>query len=52
MTTKENQEKLDINVLLRRATQLNQPENEKVYFLGDYVAVRSETNELDHVCDN
>ena len=31
-------------VLLRRATLLNQPENEKVYSLGDYVAVRSETN--------
>ena len=24
---------------------LNQPENEKVYSLGDYVAVRSETND-------
>ena len=32
-------------VLLRRATQLSQPENEKVYSLGDYVAVRSETND-------
>ena len=32
-------------VLLRRATLLNQPENEKVYSLGDYVAVRSETND-------
>ena len=32
-------------VLLRRATLLSQPENEKVYSLGDYVAVRSETND-------
>ena len=32
-------------VLLRRATLLCQPENEKVYSLCDYVAVRSETNE-------
>ena len=32
-------------MLLRRATMLNQPENEKVYSLGDYVAVRSETND-------
>ena len=32
-------------VLLRRATLLRQPENEKVYSLGDYVAVRSETND-------
>ena len=32
-------------VLLRRATLLSQPENGKVYFLGDYVAVRSETND-------
>ena len=31
-------------LLLRRATLLSQPENEKVYSLGDYVAVRSETN--------
>ena len=30
---------------LRRATLLNQSENEKVYSLGDYVAVRSETND-------
>ena len=30
-------------MLLRRAT--SQPENEKVYSLGDYVAVRSETND-------
>ena len=30
-------------VLLRRATLLSQPENGKVYSLGDYVAVRSET---------
>ena len=32
-------------VLLRRATLLSQPENGKVYSLGDYVAVRSETND-------
>ena len=32
-------------VLLRRATLLRQPENEKVYSLGDYVAVRSETDD-------
>ena len=32
-------------VLLRRATLLSNPENEKVYSLGDYVAVRSETND-------
>ena len=32
-------------VLLRRATLLSQPENEKVDSLGDYVAVRSETND-------
>ena len=32
-------------VLLRRATLLSQPENEKVYSLGDYVAVSSETND-------
>ena len=31
--------------LLRRATLLSQPENEKFYSLGDYVAVRSETND-------
>ena len=31
-------------VLLRRATLLSQPENEKVYSLGDYVAVCSSTN--------
>ena len=30
-------------VLLRRATLFSQPENGKVYSLGDYVAVRSET---------
>ena len=30
-------------MLLRRATLLGQPENAKVYSLGDYVAVRSET---------
>ena len=32
-------------VLLRRATLLSQPENKKFYSLGDYVAVRSETND-------
>ena len=32
-------------VLLRRATPLSQPENEKVYSLGDYVAVCSETTD-------
>ena len=32
-------------VLLRRAALLSQPENEKVYSLGDYVAVCSETND-------
>ena len=32
-------------MLLRRATLLSQPENVKVYSLGDYVAVRSETND-------
>ena len=32
-------------VLLRRATLLSQPENDKVYSLGDYVTVRSETND-------
>ena len=32
-------------VLLRRATLLNQPENEKVYSLDDNVAVCSETND-------
>ena len=32
-------------VLLRRATLLSQPENAKVYSLGDYVALRSETND-------
>ena len=32
-------------VLVRRATMLSQPENEKVYSLGDYVAVRSEAND-------
>ena len=39
-------------VLLRRASLLSQPENEKAYSLGDYVAVRSETNDCNvHVCD-
>ena len=32
------------HVLFRRATLLSQSENKKVYSLGDYVAVRSETN--------
>ena len=32
-------------VLLRTATLFRQPENEKVYYLGDYVAVRSGTND-------
>ena len=32
-------------VLLRRPTLLGQPENEKVYSLGDYVAVCSETTD-------
>ena len=32
-------------LLLRRATLLSQPENEKVYSLGDYVAVSSETTD-------
>ena len=32
-------------VLLRRATLLSQPENVKVYSLGDYVAVCSETTD-------
>ena len=32
-------------VLLRRATLLSQPENGKVYSLGDYVTVHSETND-------
>ena len=32
-------------VLLRRATLFSQPENEKVYSLGGYVTVRSETND-------
>ena len=32
-------------MLLRRATLLIEPENDKVYSLGDYVAVRSETND-------
>ena len=30
---------------LTRTTLLSQPENGKVYSLGDYVAVRSETND-------
>ena len=32
-------------VFLRRATLLSQPENEKVYSLGDYAVVRSKTND-------
>ena len=32
-------------MILRRATLLSQPENEKVYSLGDYVAVCSETTD-------
>ena len=32
-------------MLLKRTTLLSQPENEKVYSLGAYVAVRSETND-------
>ena len=32
-------------MLLRRATLLSQPENGKVYYLGDYVDVRSETTD-------
>ena len=32
-------------MLLRRATLLSQPENEKVYSLGDYVAVCSEATD-------
>ena len=32
-------------MLLRRATLLSQPENEKVYSLDDYVAVCSETTD-------
>ena len=32
-------------VLLRRATLLSQPENKKVYSLGDYVAVCSGTSD-------
>ena len=32
-------------MLLRRATLLSQPENGKVYSLGDHVAVRSKTTD-------
>ena len=32
-------------MLRRRATLLSQPENEKVYSLGDCAVVRSETND-------
>ena len=42
---KGEQTKAGHYVLLRRATLLSQPENEKVYSLGDYVAVLSETND-------
>ena len=31
--------------MLLKRTLLSQPENEQVYSLGDYVAVRSETND-------
>ena len=37
-------------VLLRRAILLSQPENEKVYSLGDYVAVCSATTDW-FMCD-
>ena len=37
-------------VLLRKATLLSQPENEKVYSLGDYVAVHSETKNDWFIC--
>ena len=37
--------KTGLYVLLRRATLLSQPENEKVYSPGDYVAVCSETTD-------
>ena len=42
---KGEQTKAGHYVLLRRATLLGQPENEKVYSLDDRVAVRSETND-------
>ena len=38
-------EELDDKGELIKATLLSQPENEKAYSLGDYVAVRSETND-------
>ena len=41
----ERDDKAGNYVLLSRATLLSQPENEKVYSLGDYVAVLSETND-------
>ena len=46
--TEERDDKLELikaghYVFLRRATLLSQPENEKVYSLGDCVAVHSET---------
>ena len=43
--TRENIIKAGHYVLLRRTTLLSQPEHEKVYSLGYYVAVRSETND-------
>ena len=42
---KGEQIKAGHDMLLWRATLLIQPENEKVYSLGDYVAVCSETND-------
>ena len=33
------------DMVLRRAALLSQPENENLYFLGDYVAVCSETTD-------
>ena len=44
MTTNGQLIKAGHYVLLRRATLLSQPENEKVYSLLDYVPVSSETN--------
>ena len=46
-TTDDKRELIKVGhyVLLRRATLLNQPENDKVYSLGDYVAALSETND-------
>ena len=42
---KEELIKAGCYMLLRRAALLSQPENEKVYSLGDYVAVCSETTD-------